>query len=85
MKSEKTECETDAVFGHYGFQASHHVAIRLSYTLVMPNENNRCLVQYGRKHVVGEQYMTDAQVIAHLAAMVLAGLGDGLVQNPDWI
>lgn len=85
MDSAKSECERDQVFGNYSFHASHAVAIRLSYTLVMPKANDRALVLYGRKHVPGEEYMTDAQVIAHLAAMVLAGLGDGLVANPEWI
>lgn len=82
---EANETSRDQVFGNYAFEASTHVAVRISYTIVMPKLNDRAIVAYGRKHIGGEQYMTDAQVIAHLAAMVLAGLGEGLVENPDWL
>lgn len=84
MKNEG-QTERDQVFGSYAFEASTHVAVRISFSIVMPRMNDRAMVAYGRKHIEGEEYMTDAQVIAHLAAMVLAGLGDGLVENPDWM
>jgi hypothetical protein len=77
--------ERDQVFGSYSFEASTHTAIRISFTLIMPRANDRALVKYGRQHVPGEEYMTDAQVIAHLGAMTVAGLGDGLVENPSWM
>lgn len=83
--SAANEANQNQVSGSYSYHCQDHVAVRITFTIVMPKLNDALLVAYGRKHLENQAELKDAQVIAHLAALALAGLADGLSHNPEWL